>query len=155
MGANKSRYTESIINDYVTREETKIGECQHCKADIIEIYEKDDTPGFRSKDKWIVYNCECSNYMDKSKKELWEEMKEIHLHYKTKEIPKYEEKIKNLKEKLEIYKTGMGICEECEKKFDISEVEYCEKCGLILCPKCNEKYDGMCLECASYDPYDY
>jgi hypothetical protein len=64
MGTLKRSYMDSSMNDYVTRTETKIGECPYCKADIIEIYEKDETPGFKDKFTWTHYNCECRKYMD-------------------------------------------------------------------------------------------
>lgn len=151
MGAHKSLYTEELQDKYVTREETKIGECQHCKADIIEIYEKDDTPGFRSKDRWTIYNCECRYYMDKSKKEIWED---THKYYKQDVIPKYEEEVKRLKETLKIYKQGKFICNECNGKFDNEEKEYCDECGVAICPNCYKDNNNMCYDCASYDPYD-
>lgn len=147
MGVQKNLL---LNNDLVTREEVKIGECPYCKADITEIYEKDETPGFRSKDTWTNYSCECRFFMDKSKEEIWED---VHNHYEQNIIPQYKDEIKQLKKILEIYKQEKFICSECKEVFDNEEKEYCERCCKEMCQNCY-KDNNLCYDCSMYDPLD-
>lgn len=161
MSMSKRMYEEAMgLDSNIEIRENKIGQCEHCSADIIEIYEKDDTPGFRSSDTLTKYHCECRYYMHLSKKEIYDLKDDVHKYYKEQVIPKYEKEINKLKEILDTYKNGNALCEECGKEFDIKDIQYCEGCGMVMCPICypdldENEYCNLCENCIEMEESRY
>ena len=78
MGQNKKRYTDLMLGAYERKEgieyngkiykDHSVGnitttytlrDCPLCGEKVLEVYEKDDTPGFRDKNTEIIQKCNC------------------------------------------------------------------------------------------------